>query len=140
MKLKIAQIKTLHDAFSNLDGYQKAVKVDGVDKIVFVPYTLSGKTRYAIAKNLRILSTKIADFNKARDGLIIEVSGGANFIKKEDTDKIEKFVSLLNQLSEVEDEVDGLLTLSLKELGLEEETDLNPFPATVINGLAQLIK
>lgn len=139
MKLKIAQIKTLHDAFSNLDGYQKAVKVDGADKLVFVPYTLSGKTRYNIAKNLRILGTKIGDFNKARDGLILEITGGVPMIKKEDTANIEKFVAKLNELSEVEDDVDGLLKLTPSELGLELETDLNPFPSNVINGLTLLI-
>ncbi len=140
MKLKIAQIKVLHDAFSALDGYQKVVKVDREDKIVFVPYTLSGKTRYAIAKNKRILETKIGDFNKARDGLILEITGGVPMIKKEDTANIEKFVAKLNELSEVEDDVDGLLQLTLAELGLELETDLNPFPSSVINGLTLLIK
>lgn len=140
MKLKIAQIKVLHEALSQLDGYQKAVSVDGQDKLVFAPYSLSGKTRYAIAKNLRILGVKINDFNKARDGLILEISGGKSFIKKEDTELIEKFVSKLNEISEIEEDVDGILQFSVKELGLEEETDLNPFPSNVINGLTLLIK
>lgn len=140
MKLKINQIKTLHDAFSSLDGYQRAVKVDGAEKLIFQPYTLSGKTRYAIAKNLRILGSKITDFNKARDGLITEISGGQTFIKKEDTEKIETFVTKVNELAEVEDEVDGLLSVTPAELGLELETDLNPFPSNVINGLTLLIK
>jgi len=140
MKLKINQIKELQDALSNLDGYQRAVKVDGADKLVFQPYSLSGKTRYAIAKNLRILTTKISDFNKARDGLIKEISGGQNFIKKEDTENVEKFVARVNELAEVEDDVDGLIQFTLAELGLELETDLNPFPSSVINGLTLLIK
>lgn len=140
MKLKINQIKVLHDAFSNLDGYQKALKIDGADKLIFQPYSLSGKTRYAIAKNLRILGTKINDFNKARDGLILEITGGVPMIKKEETDKIEQFVGKLNELSEVEDEVDGLIQITTAELGLELESDLNPFPSNVINGLTLLIK
>ncbi len=140
MKLKIAQIKILNEALHSLDGYQKAVKIDGQDKLINVPYNLSGKTRYSIAKNSRILQARVDDFNKARDGLILEISGGASFIKQEETEKIQKFVEKLNVLSEVEDEVDGLLSFSLKELGLEEDTDLNPYPVSVINGLTLLIK
>src|SRR4249920_1731908 len=124
MKLKINQIKTLQDAISNLDGYQKAIKIEGSDKLVWTPYYLSGKTRYAIAKNLRILTTKLDDFNKARDAMIREISGGKNVIEKSETDKIEKFVVRIDELADTEDDVDGLISFSLKELGLEEETDL----------------
>ncbi len=140
MKLKINQIKELQDAVSNLDGYQKAVKVEGSDKLIFQPYSLSGKTRYSIAKNLRILTTKITDFNKARDGLIQEISGGQNFIKKEDTELIQKFVTRANELAETEDDVEGLLSFTLAELKLDQDEDVNPYPANVINGLALLIK
>ncbi len=140
MKLKINQIKVLHEAFANLDGYQKAVKIDGQDKLVWTPYSLGGKTRYTIAKNLRILGVKINDFNKARDGLIREISGGATFIKKEETEKVEKFVAKVNELAEVEDEVDGLLQVTLEDLKLNEESDINPYPSNVINGLTLLIE
>lgn len=143
MKLKIAEVKTILDALLQLDGYDQIAKIkqpNGLteDKVVRKPYDLSGKTRWNISKNITILSKKMEGFDKVKNDLIAQISEGKNIILKDETAKIKAFEKEVSSILEIEEEIDGLLKLTPKELKLDLDLDVNPFPNSVINPLMAL--
>jgi len=135
MKLKITKVQELQNALGQLDGIDKAVRVDEKDRIIRQPFQLSGRARWNIAKNVRILSDRIEAFSQVRNDLIKQISGGKNIIEKNETEKMEAFQKEITSVLETEEEVDGLLTISREDLNLDQ----NPIPTWVIVALAPLI-
>ena len=142
MKLKISKICQLYAALSALDGIEEVVEVNGKNGVIKKPYNFTGKVRWNLAKNLRILKEHVDAFGKVRDDLIKEVSGGEDQISEGDTDKIKRFTAQLAEVNSQEEEINGLLTVTPKDLGLEEEdiTKVNKIPLTVLDGLGDIIK
>lgn len=140
MKLKIKELEPACKAFRKLDGYDRVITLDGKEVVIWVPYQLGGKTRYSISKNIRILAGRIEDFQKSKDGVIKEVTGGGNIIRRDETEKIDAFVKKVAALMEEEDEIEGLMQLTLADLKLDQDEDINPIPSEVINGISSFIK
>lgn len=135
MKLKITKIKELQTALLKLDGYDKIANVDGKDKIVKEPFKLSGKVRWNIAKNVRILNRELEGFDKVRGDVITQISEGSNVIKPEETEKMKKFQDAMAQILNDETEVEGLLKFNEEDFNLEA----NPIPAEALVGLELII-
>lgn len=142
MKLKISKICQLYAAFSALDGIEEVVEVNGKNSVIKKPYSFSGKVRWNLAKNMRILKVHVDAFGKVRDDLIKEISGGEDEIKDTDKTKIKAFTAQLAQVNDSEEEVEGLLVLSPKDLGLDDDDakTSNRIPLAVLDALSDLIK
>lgn len=118
-------------ALSALDGRRRVVKDGGEEKIVFEPYTFTGATRMAIARNIASLQAEQKSYEEARNGLIKQMSGGGDTVP---SDKVTEFTQ----------EVEKLLysdSISLKSIS---ESDLNltvnPIPSSVIAALLPIIE
>jgi hypothetical protein len=129
--MKLFEIRNLHAAFSMLEGYNKIVK----DEKVVIPYEFSGKTRWNIAKNLRVLNVHITDFNSARDALIKQISNGTNEIDNTNKEQMNEYIKHLNEIDQQEVDVSGLLSIKVDDLAL----DTNPIPATVLAAFKDLV-
>jgi hypothetical protein len=141
MKIKVLKICQLYDALNALDGLEQVVEVDGKNKIIKKPYNLSGKVKWNLAKNLRLLKPHVEVFQKVRDDIIREITGGKNSVDEKDT---AQWLAVINKVSEVsvqEEDVKGLLILTPKDLGLDDDADTsNQIPLKVLEALDFLIK
>ena len=142
MKLKINKILELHAALSALDGSDEIVEVDGKNVKIKKPYVFSGKVRWNLAKNIRVLKTHVDSFNTVRDDIIKEISGGSGEITETDKEKLKAFSSKIGDVTSQEEEVEGLLTFTPKDLGLEEDKPeaANKIPLAVLSALDILVK
>lgn len=129
--MKLFEVRNLHAAFSMLEGYNKIVK----DEKVVIPYEFSGKTRWNIAKNLRVLNVHITDFNSARDALIKQISNGTNEIDNTNKEQMNEYIKHLNEIDQQEVDVSGLLSIKVDDLAL----DTNPIPATILAAFKDLV-
>jgi hypothetical protein len=132
MKLKISQINELKEAISGLEGTQEVH--DG--KVITKPFKLSGKTRWNLSKNLAILSRKMEGYEKVKNDLLLQISGGSGIIKEAEVEKIAEFTKQVREIITTEEEVDGLLKIKEEELKLDE----NPIPLAVLSSLSLLIE
>lgn len=134
LKLKVIDIRNLHAGLSALDGFEKAIEKEGKTVSIREFYVFSAKTRWNISKNLRIVNQFVTTFNETRDGLIKQISGGAQI---DDTNKehFSKFLEGIKQIDNQEEEVSGLLKLSFEDLNLEK----NQIPSTVLALLDKIL-
>lgn len=124
MKVTINTAHRLVNALLALDGRQRAVKNGEAETVIIEPYKL-GVARLAIARNVSRLRAVLADFEKARDGLIREISNGGDSIDpKANPDGFKKFTISVNEMLGQEAEVD-LEPLKASQLKLDEN-DINP--------------
>ena len=109
-----------------------AEAIDQVTADKSASFKVSGKVRYAAAKNYRILSNHVDDFEKARVALILSLSNGKTKIEQGD-ENYDKFVAEFTAMSKGITEVENILPFKLAELDL----DNNPIPT---DALALLIE
>lgn len=114
-------ILELADALSRLDGAGDT------------PYKFGPKTRYALAKNLRLLRSKAEDMDKARVGIVREIWPNGGAVK--DTPEFDRFSEQWNVLLNSTEEIPGLMKFQFGELQL----DINSIPVTVLANLGPLI-
>ncbi len=146
--LTVRNILSTYNALPILDGYVESATVEtvttedpktGEKKTTVrrtttkpVPYKFGadgkggGKIRYAIAKNTSILGHENEAFTKARDALILELSGGTGSIDESDTVLINKLNVMLQPTLDTVVTVHGLMDISLADLNLDANPDLLP--------------
>ncbi len=129
--IKLSEARNLHAAFSMLEGYNKVVK----NEKVVIPYEFSGKTRWNIAKNLRILNVLVTDFNSARDALIKQLSNGSNEIDSTNKELMSSYIKEINEIDSQDVDVSGILSIKVDDLNL----DVNPIPAGLLAAFKDLI-
>lgn len=130
--LKIRTAIEIANALRALDGTKKIVTEGGAEKAVTVPFTFGGNTLFAMAKNLRALSTIEDNFTTARNALVKQLSDGKSQVPAE---KVPEFQASLNELMEGEEEVElGMLTQGDLKL------DTNPIAPAVIAALMPIIE
>jgi len=129
--IKLSEARNLHAAFSMLEGYNKVVK----DEKVVIPYEFSGKTRWNIAKNLRILNVLVTDFNSARDALIKQLSNGSNEIDGTNKELMSSYIKEINDIDAQDVDVSGILSIKVDDLNL----DVNPIPVGLLAAFKDLI-
>ncbi len=127
-----------YHALPLLDGHVETTTIENPktgDKTTtkkVIPYVFGvegkggGKVRWNVAKNLDILKHEYDTFTKARDGMIMEISGGAATIPDTDTASIVKLNQQVEELLDKETTIDGLLNISLADLNLENNPELSP--------------
>lgn len=133
--LTVRDLVNLHAALA-LEGHPRIVKDEkGGEKVVIIPYVFGGATRWALSRML-VLTKGYADlFSKTRDALIKELSGG-DTIAETDTDKVKAFNVKLNEVLDTKEVVDGILTVTIADLKLDE----NPIATNVLVALTPIIK
>lgn len=136
MQLTVNQQVDLNAALSSLDGYQRVIKDEATktEKVVFVPYSFSGKTRWNLGKAITITKRAADDLNKVKDDLIREISGGDR-IAPEDHASVTAFNLKWIEVLQTQEEV-PILSLTLDELNL----DVNPIPSSVLSVLSLIVK
>lgn len=136
MKLKLADILPLANALASLDaGATKIIKQgDAPDKVVQLPYEFSGATRWAIARNLGALKREVEAFEKTRGDLIKQISGGGTEIRKDEPEKLARYLTEITPIAETAVKVD-LQRLKPDALKL----DLNPIPSSTLVALEPIL-
>ncbi len=146
--LTVRNILSICNSLPILDGYVESATVEtvttedpktGEKKTTVrrtttkpVPYKFgvdgkgAGKIRYAIAKDTSILAREQEAFTKARDALILELSGGTGTIDESDTALINKLNVMLQPTLDTTVTVHGLIDISLADLNLDANPDLLP--------------
>lgn len=122
MILQHGQIASLLDAHLNLDGSPDA------------PSKFTAKTRYSLAKNTRILTTRMKDIEKARQG-IVRVLAPTTFNVKKDTPEAVEFTKQWEKFEQETEDVENLMRFTIAELNL----DVNPIPIAVLSKLGPVI-
>lgn len=123
MELTRRQITELSQAHASLDGSKEGT------------YKFSAKTRYSLAKNLRLLRGKAMDINKVQNDFIRERVPHGTEPPKSGTAEFEKLDKELTAFQEETESIPGLMKFPLADLQL----DLNPIPVTVLCYLGPII-
>lgn len=135
MKLLIKDIVTLHDALQALNGRQTVVKQDNKDVILVQPYDFGPKTRWNLAKNLRLVSNEIKTYSEIRDSIIRSISGGQTEIDSKNRQQVDSFLAQMQEIEKKEIEVDGILTVNISDLKVDE----NKLSPAVLAGLMPIV-
>lgn len=130
--MKMREAIALLPALTSLDGRQRVVLDGGVEKIVTEPYRFSANTRMAIARNVAALQAEQVSFNAARNGIIMQMSGGAG---KVPDDKVPAFQAELLSLMEADCDGVSMRKISEADLNLAE----NPIPPSVLAELMPIL-
>ncbi len=149
-KLTIQRIEKYLNAYASLDGHVE-VTFDDEGKPLprsstkTTPYHFGkdgkggGKVRHAIIKNMRILSRHLEDFTKARDAILVDISGGSGQLKPTDegyADKLTRYQTEVSDLLKEEIDIFGLLAIQLDDLNLDSNELL---PNTTVTALEDLV-
>lgn len=134
MKLTLNQCSALFNAHKALDGYDRVVSAEGVDRVVRQAYNLPFELQLTIAENAETLEKVLGVFNKSRDALFKKHANGADKLEP-GTQSLSAFVEEVNELTNTEVEVE------LKPINFElfSKQD-NPFPPSVLSTLLLLRK
>lgn len=125
-----------------LNGFDRVVQLEsGKERVVRQPYKL-GEARYAVNKNLAILTREVEAFAKARESLVEELApeGGVKELNTK-PELVKQFKKAVENMLEEEREIPGLLRIKLSKLnvGDEGEGGKNPIPPDVMAALDPLI-
>jgi hypothetical protein len=132
MILKISQVNELKQAISGLEGVKRVVG----DSWILEPFKFSGKTRWNLAKNLSILSSAVERYEKVKNDIILQVTGGVGIIEENDHAKMAEFVKLLSPILEAEEDFPGILKIKESDLNLDQ----NQIPLAVLKSLSLIIE
>lgn len=133
MKLKFSQAADLLAALAALDGYDRIIKDAGNERIARELYKL-GPLRLPIAKNIRVLREALEDFQRARNGLVMEASGGKGELDpKADPAGAAQLGLAVQTLLDTEQE------LALEPLPEAELLAAGPVPPSVLASLIVLL-
>lgn len=120
-----ADALNLHAALLALDGAKDA---DGNVQ----PYKLSGRVRYAVARNLAALKEPVEAYERARVGLVKEFASGGNQVPE---DRVPDF---LTQIATIQQQPVDVALHQFDEPGLY--LDDNAIPSSVLVALLPLIE
>lgn len=131
MKIKLSDASNLLVALCALDGYERIIKDGANEKTALDSYKL-GALRLPIAKNVRVLRGALEDFQRARNGLVMEASGGKGELDPKDTQANVKLGFAVQKLLDTEQE------LPLEPLPEAELLAAGPIPPSVLASLIVL--
>lgn len=135
MTLTVAQIRDLFIGLSGLDGYARVVKDGEREQVVRMPYSFSGGTLLALAKNTDSLKPVVQQFDSARSRLLLQLSGGTGKLT-DGTSEHADYLVQLNAMLEKEQTID-LVKIKDEELGLMPPKS-NPIPPSVLSQLSPI--
>lgn len=142
MKLKLNTLESLHRNLLALDGYNRAIKVDGKDALVFERHSYGAKFTWNRVKNLKILRNKLNDI----DALRVDIA--KRYLDKPSdeivpVDKQPAFKAEFTKALEIVEDVKGLLRFPVKELNLfdpETNPNGNNIASTILDVLEPFIE
>lgn len=123
MKLARSKIASLLDALLNMDGPPDR------------PSKYSPKTRYSLAKNVRLLSSRLEDLEKAKMGFIRELAPTTFKIEKDSPEMVAFTTKWEEFMNSEEEDFPNLMRFTLQELNL----DVNELPVVVLAKLGPII-
>lgn len=123
MKIARNVIPSLLDALLMLDGSDPKN-----------PFKFTPKVRYSLAKNVRILTTQFKDIEKARLGMIRQLSPKTFQIEKNTPEAVE-FSKQWEPFDAEEVEVNGVMRFTLAEMNL----DVNDIPIAALAKLGPIL-
>ena len=141
MKIQIKQARELYSALVSItSGTHAAVTklANGDQTSTQVPYELDDKARWNLTKNLSLAEKIVKDADKAREGILRELTGGAGKDLKKSEDP-EKFAQWLARVEALEEQVESAPFLRVKLTGLKV-SNTNPVPGIVVAALRPILE
>ena len=133
LRLTVEQALDLLAGLTALDGHEELVGEGKQQQKIVVPYTLGGPLRQAIFHDITATKPVAADFQNARNAVVIELSKGAG---KLDPGSPESAKLALQTQAMMAQPVD----LKLDRIKLADlKLDSNPIPGTVLAQLAPIL-
>lgn len=142
MKLKLNTLDSRYRNLLALDGFQRAVKVDGKDALVFERHSYGSKFTWNRVKNLRILRARLKDIEDLR----IEIA--KRHLENPDDETVPPakqaaFKAEFMKAMEIVEDVKGLLRFPIEDLNLfdpKENPDGNKIASTILVELEPFIE
>lgn len=139
MQLTNQQILAVSDAIKHLDGQHVTQVVEGKAEKIFRGYRLAHAGRWLLAQAQGCLHRAIADYNRAKDALIMQHSDGTGSLSVQHP-AFKAFSADLGALDKISVDL-PLAPITLDHLKLEEnEKAGNEVPISVLAGLSPLIQ
>ncbi len=134
--MTVGQALQVLGALRSLDGQQVVVKMNGADAAITQPWQFkSGVLRLAIADDIAVLSKLEAATEKARVGIIREITKGGDRVQAGTPEMVE-FQRQYDDLNAAPfSGVDALSKIDAKALNL----DVNEIPVTTLSALTPIL-
>jgi hypothetical protein len=129
MKLTANSALLLLNGLAQLDGYDKVVKDGDSEKIVKTGFTLSAKTKLAIALTRKRVGDFVNPVFEQRNALLRNLADGGETLT--DQVKIEEFKKQEKELLEAEEEIQ-ITTITTDDLQLDNENNRNISPSIIL--------
>lgn len=142
MKLKLSTLKSLYDNVVALDGFQKAVEIDGKSTLVFERHAYGERFTWNRVKALRVLRTKLEDLEALR------ITIAKRYLDKPTDEKVPvaketAFRAELAKALEIVEDVKGLLKFPKEDLNLfdpKENPSGNKIASSILDALEPFIE
>jgi hypothetical protein len=151
MQLSTQTILALANALSQLSSHRKVVKDGDKETTIEAPYQFAAETRAKIARNLARCTAVVDAYQRTRQGLLIQVSGGKSEIapppiadkdKPDYPTRLEAYADQIETFNKVNqmflDEVHEIDLAVLKEADLKLEA--NPIPFQILALMAPMLE
>jgi hypothetical protein len=140
MKIKISEARELLNALITITSGNHTVvtKASNGDKVsTQVPYTLDDKARWNLTKNLGLAERLVKDADKAREGIIRELSGGSGNISRDENPAV--YQQAVERISALENNTESAPFVRVKVSGLKISAD-NPVPGILVSTLRPILE
>jgi hypothetical protein len=139
MKIQVKQARELLNALITVTSGTHSVvtRSPGGQTVNQVPYELDDNARWNLTKNLGLAERIVKDADKAREGILREITGGVGRDLKR-ADEPEKFQQFLERSETIEDQVESAQFLRVRLSGLKI-SGANPIPGVVVSALQPIL-
>ena len=120
LKLKLKDILRLYNVHASLDGIPTPVKQGENIVVVRKPFDLKERARWYASGNRTLFGVHRDRYEKRRDELVREVSGGKDEVDKKDPGQLKKWIEKITEIEGVEVEVSGLEIIPYSGLRLKK--------------------
>lgn len=140
MKIQVKQARELLNALITITSGSHAVVTQlagGGQTATQVPYELDDAARWNLTKNLGLAERIVKDADKAREGILREITGGVGRDLKR-AEEPEKFQQFVERAEKIEEQVESAPFLRVRVSGLKISST-NPVPGLVIAALQPIL-
>lgn len=141
MKIQVKKARELLNALITItSGSHSAVTklANGEQTTTQVPYELDDAARWNLTKNLSLAERIVKDADKAREGILREITGGVGRDLKRSEDP-EKFQLFLERAEKIEEQVESAPFLRVRVSGLKI-SNTNPVPGLIVVALQPILQ
>lgn len=129
MKLKVKEIKEMFEALQKLDEFD-----------------FDGKTKYAIARNIKKLRNSVEALDDVKNKIVLELAPETKQISQEkNPSEYGTYLEKYNQALAVEEDIGNVFEIALEDLKLDQRDKdtgklINPIAPTIVAALLPMIK